>query len=157
MESSMTPPIAQGPFAKILVPVDGSEASIRAARVAIDMASVHQLPLIVLYVVDDQGIQRMVRVSGRSEETIRRQMESKGWSYLEHVAEMARSHGVHCDKMIRRGVVHAQITDVVRARGVDLVVIGSRERQRSQRAFIGSLTEHVIEYVPCSVLVVKPD
>ncbi|MGC9469307.1 MAG: universal stress protein [Anaerolineae bacterium] len=145
------------PFTKILVPVDGSGASVRAARVAIDMASVHHLPTILLYVVDDKNVQEMARQSGESEESVRRQLESKGWSYLEHVTQLAKNHGVSCDRLVRKGIVHAQISNVVRTEGVDLVVIGSRERQKSRRAFIGSLTEYVIEYVPCSVLVVKPD
>ena len=41
------------PFSCILVAVDGSNASLEAAQVAVRMASLHQLPVVALYVVDD--------------------------------------------------------------------------------------------------------
>jgi nucleotide-binding universal stress UspA family protein len=143
------------PFTRILVPVDGSDASIGAAELAVRMAAVHHLPVIVMYVIDDRTVEEMVAMSGNAEDTVRRQLEAKGYTYLEHIARIAREYGVNCERVLRRGVPHTQIAEIVRKNGIDLIVIGQTRRQSSRRAFFGSLTEHVMEYVPCSVLVAK--
>ena len=143
------------PFSRILVPIDGSDASINAAHVAVRMAAVHSLPIIAVYVIDDKSVDEMVSMSGESVENVRRQLESKGRRYLDHVASIAKRFGVQCTRVVRRGIPHAQIADIVRDRGIDLVVLGRAQPQSARRAFIGSTTEHVIDYVPCSVMVVK--
>ena len=145
------------PFNRILTAVDGSAASLRAARVAIEMAAVHHLPLAALYVIDEKAVADMASASGESVEQTRTQLEEKGWRYLEHVARMAKNHGVNCERIMREGLPYRQIADVVRDLGVDLIVIGRRGLQSSRRAFLGSVTERAIEYAPCSVLVVKSE
>jgi nucleotide-binding universal stress UspA family protein len=143
------------PFRRILVPIDGSSASLRAGQVAIQMAAVHSLPITLLYVVDEKTIREVVASSGDAMEGVRRRLEEKGWHYLEHVARMAKNQGLTCERLMREGVPQGQIADVVREYDIDLVVIGRKGLQSSRRAFIGSVTERVIEYAPCSVLVIK--
>jgi nucleotide-binding universal stress UspA family protein len=143
------------PFTRILVPIDGSDASVHAARLAIRMAAIHSLPVVVLYVIHDRTVEEMAAVSGNAAETIRRQLEVQGYSYLEHIARIAKDYGVACERVVRKGVAHTQIADIVREHGIDLVVIGEARRESSRRAFLSGVAEHVIEYVPCSVLVVK--
>jgi len=145
------------PFRRILVSIDGSDASIRAANTAIQMAAVHGLPVIALYVVDDRAVEEVVTVSGEAPDTVRRQLESKGWRYLEHVARLAKNYAVACERLVRKGRPYSQIADLVRSRHVDLVVVGESRVQSARRALVGGLTDHVIEHTPCSVLVVKSD
>ncbi len=56
------------PFSRILVPIDGSDASLRAATVAIRMAAVHALPMLAIYVVDVASLDQVGAASreGRS-------------------------------------------------------------------------------------------
>ena len=96
-------------------------------------------------------------MAGHSTESVRRQLESKGYGYLEHIARMAIDYGVECERVVRQGVPHLQIDEVVRTHRIDLVVMGETRHESSRRALLGGVTEHVIEYVPCSVLVVKPE
>jgi nucleotide-binding universal stress UspA family protein len=143
------------PYHRILVPIDGSDASINAAHMAVRMAAFHAIPLISVYVIDDRTVAEVSAVSGETVDKVRRQLEAKGWRYLEHVARIAKNHNVECGRIVREGVPHRQIADVVRDSGVDLIVLGQSNRHSSRRTYIGSTTEHVIEYVPCSVLIVK--
>ncbi|MGC9348798.1 MAG: universal stress protein [Anaerolineae bacterium] len=145
------------PFGRILVAIDGSEASLRAARVAIQMAAVHSLPLTTLYVIDETVIGDITAASGESTDQVRRQLEEKGWHYLEYVSHIARNHGVTCRRLMREGLPHGQIADVVWDFDIDLLVIGRKGLQSSRRAFLDSVTERAIEYAPCSVLIVKSE
>ncbi len=145
----------RSPFHRVLVPIDGSSASIRAGRVAVQMAAVHDLPVTVVYVVDDKTLSEVVETSRQSRAEVQRELESKGWSYLEHIAQIAKNHGVTCRRLVRQGTPYGQISDVAREESVDLIVIGQTGRHSSQRSLLGSVAERVVEYAPCSVLVVK--
>lgn len=143
------------PFGHILVPVDGSDASLEAFQKAIRMAAVHRLPVAVLYVVDDRAVSELAGSTGRTSDVVRRQMETKGWQYLEHVAQIAETSGVSCERLVRRGIPHSQIAGVADELGADLIVMGEHRPRNARRPLAGSLTERVIEYASCSVLVVR--
>jgi nucleotide-binding universal stress UspA family protein len=48
-----------------------------------------------------------------------------------------------------------QIVAQLRAKGIDLVVVGSRGSGRIERLLVGSTTEQVLASAPCSVLIVR--
>ncbi|MGC9520337.1 MAG: universal stress protein [Anaerolineae bacterium] len=143
------------PFTRILVPIDGSDASIRAGRIAIHMAAIHRLPLTAIYIVDNRAVDEVVATSDETEEAVRRSLEQKGWYYLAHVAGIAKAQGVSCSRVVRRGIPHAQIADVARELGADLIVIGEAQLESARRGLSGTLTARVIQYAHCSVLAVK--
>ena len=143
------------PFTHILVPVDGSEASINAGRTAIQIATMHNIPITFVYVVDSAIADEIVESISRPVESVRQELESKGWRYLEYLSRLARERNLRTDKVIRHGIPHGEISDLARERGVDLIVIGQVGRRGPRRALIGSVAERVIEYAPCSVLVVR--
>jgi nucleotide-binding universal stress UspA family protein len=45
--------------------------------------------------------------------------------------------------------------NLLRAKSIDLVVMGSRGRGRVEQLLVGSTTEQVLASAPCSVLVVR--
>lgn len=143
------------PFSRILVAVDGSSASLEAARVAVRMASLHQLPVVALYVVDDRTVSEVAGVSREAPEVIRRNLEEQGWRHLELVARLAQNYGVEVTRLVRYGVPHIQIASVAREYDADLIVVGKTSQRGSRRSHVGRVTERVIEYVPCAVLVVN--
>ena len=144
------------PFSRILVPVDGSDASVEACRMAVRVAGAHGLAVTALYVIENETVEKVAASSGDSRESVRRQLDDKGRRYLDHAANLAGQYGVKCRGIIRQGILHNQITDVARDAGIDLVVIGDSHLQRGRRAIGGSVTERVIQYASCSVLVVRP-
>ena len=143
------------PFSRMLVPVDGSRASIRAGRIAIRMAAVHSLPVTAVYVVDEKTVSEVAEMSGQSRTAVESELESKGWSYLEHIAQIAKNYGITCNRIVRQGTPYGQIFNIARERKIDLIVIGQTGHHSSQRSVLGSVAERVVEYAPCPVLVVK--
>ena len=123
---------------------------------AVRVASAHELAVTALYVIENVAVDKVAASSGDSRESVRRQLEEKGRRYLDHAANLAGQYGVECQGVIRQGILHNQIADVARDAGIDLIVIGDSHLQRARRAIRGSVTERVIEYAPCSVLVVRP-
>ncbi|MBN1487899.1 MAG: universal stress protein [Anaerolineae bacterium] len=145
----------QAPFVKILIPLDGSDASINAGRVAIQIATKHQIPVIFLYVVDSGIVEEIVDTINKSPEAVHHELEEKGRRYLDYMARMAEARCLKTKKVIRHGIPHNEISELARELNVDLIVMGKVGRHVLRRALVGSVTGRVVEYAPCSVLVVK--
>jgi nucleotide-binding universal stress UspA family protein len=62
--------------------------------------------------------------------------------------------GVRPDVALREGAPAAQIVDLARARGADLIVMGTRGMGRIARLLLGSTAEAVIRGAPCPVITV---
>jgi nucleotide-binding universal stress UspA family protein len=74
---------------------------------------------------------------------------------LEEARLLGEEHGVEvqADVVRARSIGHA-IVDEVRARDVDLVVLGSSSRWRRQSRFFSPTVDFVLRNAPCEVLVV---
>ena len=55
------------------------------------------------------------------------------------------------------GGVRDELTEAARGLSAALVVMGAVARSGLRRVFIGSTAEQVLEFLPCDVLIVKPD
>ena len=147
---------AETPFSHILVPVDGSDASIHAGFVAMRIAATHQIPITFVYVVDRAVVERIASAGSASDDQTSRELEEKGRRYLTYLAQQAQTKGLRADQVIRHGIPHSEIINLARECQVDLIAIGQSSRSGPRRAMIGSVAARVVEYAPCPVLVVKP-
>ena len=145
----------RSPFTHILVPTDGSETSIHAGRLAIQMAALHNAQVTLLYVVDSTMVEEIGGVTSKTTETIGRELEEKGQSYLDYLARLARQKNVEPTQVVRRGIPYWEIADLARELGVDLIVMGRVGCRGPRCAMIGSVAGRVIEYADCPVLVVS--
>ena len=147
---------AETPFSHILVPVDGSDASMHAGLLAMRIAGTHHIPITFVYVVDRAVVDRIAGASSASDDQTARELEEKGRHYLNYLAQQAQSKGLKTEQVIRRGIPHSEIISLARELSVDLIAIGQGSRSGPRRAMIGSVAARVVEYAPCPVLVVKP-
>ena len=145
----------RSPFTHILVPVDGSESSINAGRLAIQIAATHQVKITFVCVVDQIVAEELAGATSRSLDETRHELEIKGGHYLDYLSRLAGNRGLYTEQVIRHGIPHREIADLARELGVDLIAIGRTGRHGAQRIHIGSVAERVIECAPCPVLVVR--
>ncbi len=151
-----TPTLEYSPFSYVLAPIDGSETSLNAGRMAIQIAATHNIPLTFLYVINSSAVENIAASTGRSVDAVQAEMQAKARGYLDYLLRLAYNRGVRADASVRYGTPHREITEMARERGADLIVIGKASGAGTQRlARIGSVAEHVLEYAPCPVLVVR--
>lgn len=134
----------------LLVPIDGSENSMRAAKHAIDLAAKFNSKLIALHVVD----MRVVKAYEGSSQVLA-QLKRLGEQYLKDVTEMAGEANVKIGTILRNGLPSEIIVEEAERRGVDLIVMGTRGLTGAKRVILGSTAEQVIRWAECSVLVIK--
>lgn len=75
---------------------------------------------------------------------------------LDTEAERLRSCGLGVDTLIRSGHAAEQIVDVANQTGCQLIAIGSHGTHAPDTFLLGGVTDRVLEYAPCSVLIVRP-
>jgi nucleotide-binding universal stress UspA family protein len=145
----------KAPFTHILVPTDGSQNSVQAGRLAIQMAALHNARLTLLYVLDTTIADEIAYVIPKNMGAVKQELEAKGRTYLDYLARLAQSSGVKAERVILHGTPYSEIADLAREQDADLIVIGRVGCRGARCALVGSVAERVIEYAHCPVLVVS--
>jgi nucleotide-binding universal stress UspA family protein len=138
---------------KILIPTDGSECSSRAAEAGISLAKVLGAEIFAVYAIDPIIVEEITKGVGTND--IEKELREKGERYLNYVVKSAEKAGLKATAILAEGEPHDQIIHYAKTKGIDLIVMGTYGRRGTKRILIGSVTERVIEYAPCPVLVVR--
>jgi len=72
--------------------------------------------------------------------------------------EITSFHGIDNDHShLASGLTHEELPALAQQIDADLVVMGAVARNRWKRLFIGATAERTLEFLPCDLLIVKPD
>jgi nucleotide-binding universal stress UspA family protein len=135
---------------KILLATDGSEEAERASAIAINLAKTHHAELHVVFVEPALPmIDQFAEPGPEGTQPESRQLLDEQVRHIEEVgATIAETH-------LRLGRPDAQIVQVGEEIGADLIVLGSRGHGGVRRALMGSVSDGVVRYAHCPVLVVR--
>ena len=142
-------------FARLLVIVDGSEAAIHSAKIAIDLAKEHSSSFLAVHVVDQSKIKRIARALNEPEPKVEDDLKRKGLRYLDHVVQLAQSHGVNAERILLLGHPPSEIAATALSKDVTLIVIGEPRKRELLSRLHPQPTHSVLDRAPCPVLVVK--
>ena len=145
----------RGVFYRILAPTDGSGPSVAAGTLAVQLAASQGASILFVYVVDTVVADEIRDASGKTASQVRRELARAGQRYLDHLARLAAQAQVKAERVLRYGTPHVEIVSLAKEQNVDLIAIAHVGRHGLQRFLIGSVTERVIEYATCPVLVMK--
>lgn len=133
----------------ILTATDGSKQSSTALKKAIELSKLYNSKLKAVSVVDVTD-EFMAEAPEAVEGLI-----NKANKYLMDLKKKAEARGVDTEIFVREGETYKVITELSGKLNAGVIVTGSRSRTGVKRLFMGSVTEKVIGYAPCPVLVVK--
>ena len=152
---------------KILVPLDGSEHSLKALNIAIQIAKkfkgkltlIHVYSVTVVPVIMPEpatltgaGVPMM---SSAEISKIADSARDAGNRVLSDGEVKAKAEGVEVEKVLVEGHVVHEIVRTAKEGKFDLVVIGARGRSKIRELLLGSVTDGVIHHGSEPVLVVK--
>ena len=140
---------------RILCPVDFSDSSHQALRVAAELARDWQATLVVLH-VQERPLwmhEPYVHMPG----DVRAETLARGEAQLEQWKLDARQNGApETIANLQHGDPLDRIIAVAREdRDIGLIVLGTHGRTGLKRAMIGSVAERVVRLAPCTVMVVR--
>ena len=138
---------------KILIPTDGSDSSIHAAEYGISIAKMHEAQIIVVNVMDTFVIDRFSKITERK--VVEQELNDDGRRHINYVLGLAEKSSVKATWLIEKGRPFEHIVRLANSLDVDLIVMGTYGRRGVEKMAIGSVSERVIEYSKCPVIVVK--
>ncbi|MDH5670720.1 MAG: universal stress protein [Myxococcales bacterium] len=137
---------------EILVPVDGSEGSNRAARFAAYLASETGARVTLLHVYDTPTATALGLASlGKDELEATMQRVAKG-SFDAAEAEMA-SFEIEIGHHTVLGHPAQEVVAYARQHHPQLIVMGTRGRSAVEETLLGSVSDYVVRHAPCPVTV----
>jgi len=138
---------------KIVVPVDFSEQSDYALKVAVSLAKEHNAEILALHMLElNQAIvtssegfdpQQTVFLIKLAEKRFKKFLNKP---YIE---------GVNITPMVKHFKVFSEVNDVAKKNNADLIVMGSHGTDGLKEIFVGSNAERVVRNADIPVLVIK--
>jgi len=138
---------------RILVGVDGSESSQKAARLAADIALRFGARLTLAYAV--APLLLPPDAYGLTTADATDEHEKFANKVLAMAASRIGEAGIEIDTVVLLGPPAETLADAASAPDVDLVAVGSRGRGAVARVVLGSVSDRVVRICPKPVLVVR--
>jgi nucleotide-binding universal stress UspA family protein len=155
-------------FKKILVALDGSESSQRAAQAAVELAEKLRADLIVLHAISPPTSyyhSTIASPTGMSLPAPSQHEIDAYYAYARKVAlgivgeteSKAKKQGVHVKTEIPEAVSSVVETIINHAakENADLIVVGTRGLGGFKRMLLGSVSSGIVSHANCPVLVVR--
>jgi nucleotide-binding universal stress UspA family protein len=158
---------------KLLVPVDGSLASYRAAEKSVEIAKKYGFTVKLITVVDYDNISRHNRnerlwrqvdgslIAGSTrtlkDDELTGELRENAQSLLDSLSEELNFEDIVLEKKVLFGEPYQVIIETAKEESFDLIVVGNRGFSKIKRFFVGSVAQRVISEAPCPVLVIHTD
>ncbi len=145
-------------FKKFLVPVDGSDISLKAAQSAQSLAKANGGELVLLYVAArflnaygfESGMYQAI-----TEKIYNERIEASSSELLEKVRQGLAPGGIVHSRWVISDRTEEAIVKAAQADECDLIVIATHGRGAIGRALLGSVTSRLLPISPVPVLVYR--
>jgi nucleotide-binding universal stress UspA family protein len=154
-------------FERILVPLDGSEHSLRALEMAKQIAKEFggKITLIHVYSVAVRPIivpepstfspAGVSVITAEEASKVAEAVREAGRRVLAEGEQKAKAEKVQVETMLVEGHTVQEIVRAAKEGKLDLIVIGAKGISRIRELLLGSVTDGVIHHAACPVLIVK--
>lgn len=138
---------------RILVAVDGSEPSLRAAKLAAELSSKVGSKLTLAYVSVPIVVPTEVYYVPNAD--LENAEQKRADEVLRDSANLVRGTAPEVSAVHLRGGAAEMVADAALADDVDMVVVGSRGRNAVARVLLGSVADRLVHICKKPVLVVR--
>ncbi|MER5176227.1 MAG: universal stress protein [Candidatus Nitrosocosmicus sp.] len=141
---------------RILVPIDGSSNSMRAAKYAIEVAKLQKAQLLCIHVI--ANLPYGYEYAGSAIEPYLDDIKNQSQSWFNQINKMAEDSGIKdikTDSLMNILSITEAIINYATGNSIDLIVIGTKGRTGLQRFLLGSVASGVSEHAHCPVLLVR--
>lgn len=135
---------------KILVCHDGSKASDKALKKAVEIAAKFRASLTVVTVIPDLYLAEIMETDRMR---ILASLTGEAEASLRKIREKAS--GVALKTLLRQGSPAEVILEEAKKMKADIVVTGSHGRHGASKFLLGSVSSKIVDHAACSVLVIR--
>ncbi len=139
----------------LLVPTDGSDSAIEAARRGFDLAEAFGAAVHVLSVADST-IATGAGYAGDSA-SIRARLRDRATARAASLRDEAIERGIDATAVTREGIPANEIVTCADESGIDAIVLGTAGRGGVARTVVGSVADKVVRTAPVPVVTIRPE
>jgi nucleotide-binding universal stress UspA family protein len=140
-------------FSKLLVPVDGSENSLRALEESIFLSKKLDAQITALHVMEKAPT---VYIHPQKElEELLKNYRKESERILEKCQQIGKNNRIELNMAVSEGDVASKIIQYAEKGRFDMVVMGHRGSGKFKEMVLGSVSEKVLHRTKCSVLIVR--
>lgn len=144
----------------ILIATDGSESASNALDFLLRFPFPRDSKTTVLTVVNDipmlpPELDALNPVEMEALDLANKRLREEAEELVSREAGRLRESGWPCETLVRQGNSVDEILAVAEEAGADLIVLGSHGTGMARRFLLGSVSDRVLEYASCSVLIVR--
>lgn len=141
-------------YKKILIPLDGSQASETILSQAKAMVKDCGRPELMLLTVVEAFKEQPYRKDDNWNIKIQKEAVRVAGNYLKVLQEKLAVEGVKADIVVVEGDPAKEIIDYAVNNGIDLIMMNSKGRTANARTVLGGVTNRIIRHSPVPVLIV---
>ncbi len=147
-------------YKNILVGMDGSDESLRAASSALSIATKFNSTVTALYIIHASYINRFNPLPEEEKEDAEHLRKAKE-DLNKWVKAVSQKVGTNKNTHIKAEVIestrpiYSEILEYAESNKNDLIVVGSRGRTGFKKLLLGSVASGVVTYSHCPVLVIR--
>lgn len=145
-------------FQNVLIVINGTETSIRAAKYGILMAKVYKCKLNAIYVVDTATLNQLTAAKFFVPEESReyeQNLSSDGKKYLTYVQDLAKVLNVNVTPNLCYGSIYTETINFSEKNNIDLILLGGRDTNEGKFDALSHSYRQILNHADCSVLVVN--
>jgi nucleotide-binding universal stress UspA family protein len=143
-------------FSRILVAVDGSPASERALKCAVDLGKKLEAKLIIVHVILRRFYAVTPSEAGVLATTVFvRELEAEAREIISRAEAYAKGEGADYQCKLLQGVPGDEIVKTAQSENADLIVIGSRGLTEVRAFLLGSVSDRVSHHAKCPTFIMK--
>jgi nucleotide-binding universal stress UspA family protein len=153
---------------KLLVPVDGSNASIGAVKKALELSKQYNFSIKLISVVAEKNSEyrrhenawkgvdgSVIAESEELEKQLEKKIKENAERLLNAIISKLDFNGIRVESDVLLGEPYVKILETAKNDKIDMIVMSNRGFSKIKRFFVGSVTQRVIAEAPCPVLVVN--
>lgn len=145
-------------YNRIMVAIDGSTTAELAFKKAVNIVKRNQGTLIIAHIVDTRSVTIFPQYDRPiNHSQFLQQSTEAATRTIERYKDWATDKGVtDTEIVLRNGSPRTELSDTLpHDLDIDLLILGATGLSAIERAFVGSVSQHVIRNAPCDVLVVR--
>ena len=153
---------------KLLVPVDGSNASIGAVKKALELSRKYNFSIKLISIVAEKNSEyrrhenawkgvdgSVIAESEELEKQLEKKIKENAERLLNAIISKLDFNGIRVESDVLLGEPYVKILETAKNDKIDMIVMSNRGFSKIKRFFVGSVTQRVIAEAPCPVLVVN--
>ena len=140
-------------YQRILVAVDGSEASEKALIKGIELSKKYHSELFIAHIIDTRSFQTLSSYDAETEKIANAMADQ---TLTEYAIQATKEGLANVTTILGHGIPKKVLAyNLIKEHQIDLVLLGSTNLKIFEKLFLGSISNYLAKHAPCEVVTIE--